>query len=377
MSSARLSERRDDEDTKGLRSSGLGSSKSAVPHDIIARVSAAFGARRVLVTGGMSFIGSHLVEALVASGADTVVADDLSSGREENLAAVRNDIRFLRGDLRDADFAKAACAGVEIVFHLAAAHGGRGYIDTHPVECLSNISLDHTVLSTAVAQGAQRIVFAGSACAYPTTMQSDDEERLLLSEEDADLDRPNIPDGEYGWYKLTGEMQLRAFHRQFGIDGIACRIFTAYGERENESHAAVALIAKAVARLDPYPIWGDGRQTRNFTYVGDTASGLLLSGALLSGFDVVNVGTSSHHTINELAELIFELSGWSPRRIERQLDRPVGVRSRAADVSKCRRLLDWSPRFSLEEGVRRTLDWYAARATPEQLRGLESLLMTR
>jgi UDP-glucuronate decarboxylase len=92
---------------------------------------------------------------------------------------------------------------------------------------------------------------------------------------------------------------------------------------------------------------------------------------------VVNVGTSSHHTINELAELIFELSGWSPRRIERQLDRPVGVRSRAADVSKCRRLLDWSPRFSLEEGVRRTLDWYAARATPEQLRGLESLLMTR
>jgi nucleoside-diphosphate-sugar epimerase len=376
MSSARLSERRDDEDTQGLRSSGLSSSTSAVPDDIIARVSAAYGARRVLVTGGMSFIGSHLVEALVASGARTVVADDLSSGREENLAAVRNDIRFLHGDLRDADFAKAACAGVETVFHLAAAHGGRGYIDTHPVECLGNIALDHTVLSTAVAQGAQRIVFAGSACAYPTTMQGD-EDRILLSEQDADLDRPNIPDGEYGWYKLTGEMQLRAFHRQFGIDAIACRIFTAYGERENESHAAVALIAKAVARLDPYPIWGDGRQTRNFTYVGDTASGLLLSGAVLSGFDVVNVGTSSHHTIDELAELIFELSDWSPRRIERQLDRPVGVRSRAADVGKCQRLLDWSPRYSLEEGVRRTLDWYAARATPERLRGLESLLMTR
>ena len=147
-------------------------------------------------------------------------------------------------------------------------------------------------------------------------------------------------------------------------------------ERENESHAAVALIAKAVARLDPYPIWGDGRQTRNFTYVGDTASGLLLSGAVLSGFDVVNVGTSSHHTIDELAELIFELSDWSPGRIERQLDRPVGVRSRAADVGKCQRLLNWSPGV-LGGGRETHARRYAARATPERLRGLESLLMTR
>ena len=107
-----------------------------------------------------------------------------------------------------------------MIFHLAAAHGGRGYIDTHPVECLSNIALDYTVFKAAVAAGAERVVYAGSACVYPTTLQSSAEERLLLREEDADLDRPNIPDGEYGWYKLTGEMQLRAFHRQCGIDAI-------------------------------------------------------------------------------------------------------------------------------------------------------------
>ena len=129
--------------------------------------------------------------------------------------------------------------------------------------------------------------------------------------------------------------------------------------------------------MDPYPIWGDGRQTRNFTYVGDTASGLLLSGALLTGFEQINLGSPTHHTIDELIGLIFDLCGWHPLGIDRQLDRPVGVRSRAADVSKCQRLLDWSPRFSLEEGMGRTVEWYAQNATPAQLGSLESLLMAR
>jgi UDP-glucose 4-epimerase len=350
-----------------------------VKRGIVERVAAAYAGRPVLVTGGASFIGSHLVETLVGIGASVTVADDLSSGREENLLAVRDRIRFLQGDLRDEDFAREATRGSKVLFHLAAAHGGRGYIDTHPVECLNNMSLDHTVYAAAVPAGVERVVFASSACVYPTTLQADDEERFLLREDDAGFDEPGqaFADGEYGWYKLMGELQLHAFHEQYGIDGIACRIFTAYGERENESHAVIALIAKAVARLDPYPVWGDGRQTRNFTYVGDTVAGLLLGGALLDGFEVINVGTPHHLTVNQLLELIFELEEWRPAEIDRQLDRPVGVRSRAADVTKAEKLLEWSPEYSVSEGVARTLEWYRGVATPERLAGLDELLMTR
>ena len=319
-----------------------------------------YAGRRVLVTGGASFIGSHVVELLVAAGAIVRVTDDLSSGRLGHLDAVRSEIAFDRGDLRDPDFARHAIDGARTVFHLAAAHGGRGYIDTHPVECLNNIALDHTVFSAAALAGVEKVVFASSACIYPTQLQASDRDRQLLRESDAGFDEGETsPDGEYGWAKLTGELQLRAFHRQHGMSGIACRIFTSYGERENETHAVIALIAKAVARLDPYPIWGNGLQTRNFTYVHDTAMGLALAGAHLEGFATVNVGSPRHHTILELVEEIFDRTGWRPQRIAYELDRPVGVRSRAADVARSEALLGWSPIVSLKDGLERTIRWYA------------------
>jgi len=346
---------------------------------VAARLRAFYEGRRVLVAGGASFIGSHLAELLADAGARLTVADDLSSGSLEHLAAVRSAIEFREGDLRDASFARDACAGQELVVHLAAAHGGRGYIDTHPVECVGNMTLDHAVFSAAAAGGARKVVFASSACVYPTTLQRDEADRTLLRETDADFEhRGNaFPDGEYGWAKLMGELQLRAFFKQHGMSGIACRIFTAYGERENESHAVIALIAKALARLDPYPVWGNGLQTRNFTYVRDTATGLALAGACLDGFAAVNVGTDVHHTILELLEEIFVQVGWRPRTIEKQLDRPVGVKSRAADTTTCRDLLGWAPGTGLAEGVRRTVAWYAARFDARRAANLEQLLMER
>ncbi len=338
-----------------------------------------FAQRRVLVTGGASFIGSHLVELLIAAGARVRVADDLSSGERENLDGVAEEIEFLQVDLRDQACAAKACKDQELVFHLAAAHGGRGYIESHPVECMNNLVLDHEVFSAASRAGAQRIVYASSACAYPTQLQALETSRMRLAESDANFDVPGraFADGEYGWAKLMGELQLRAFHKQFGVDGVACRIFTAYGERENETHAVVALIAKALARLEPFPVWGTGEQTRNFTYVHDTVTGLALAGLRLSGFDVVNVGSSHHHTINELMEVIFEELGWHPTLIDRQLDKPTGVKSRASDNTKCLSQFDWEPGVSLREGVARTVHWYRARATPERLAALHRTLLER
>ena len=344
------------------RLSAAGHDRSAKPR--LAALRDYYAGRPVLVTGGASFIGSHLVELLVAAGAIVRVADDLSSGRLDHLDAVRTNIAFDRGDLRDPAFARDSVAGSTVVFHLAAAHGGRGYIDTHPVECLNNISLDHSVFSAAAQAGVKKVVYASSACVYPTQLQASDHDRQLLRETDAGFEEGETsPDGEYGWAKLTGELQLRAFHRQHGMSGVACRIFTSYGERENETHAVIALIAKAVARLDPFPIWGNGLQTRNFTYVHDTVMGLALAGAYLDGFTTLNVGSPRHHTILELVEEIFEDVGWRPERIAYELDRPVGVRSRAADVTRCEAQLGWSPIVGLTDGVTRTLRWYAKGAT--------------
>jgi UDP-glucose 4-epimerase len=238
--------------------------------------------------------------------------------------------------------------------------------------------LDHVVFGAAATAGVSRVVHASSACVYPVQLQSSDSERLLLREHDAGFDEPGkaFADGEYGWAKLMGELQLRAFHKQYGVDAVAARIFTAYGERENESHAVVALIAKATARLDPYPVWGDGRQTRNFTYVGDTVLGLALAGRL-SGFEVLNVGSAEHHTILELMGVIFERLGWSPGELDLQLHMPVGVRSRASDNARIIELTGWEPRTPLAEGVGRTLDWYVATTPPDRLKDLDSRLMTR
>jgi nucleoside-diphosphate-sugar epimerase len=344
-----------------------------------ARLRAAYAGRNILITGGASFLGSHLCELLVEAGARVTVADDLSSGRLENLDSVRGQIQFRPGDLREPAFTREVVNGQAIVFHLAADHGGRGYIETHPVECTGNAVLDHIVFAAAGAAGVKKIVFASSACVYPTNLQASESDRRLLRESDASYDEPGtaFADGEYGWAKFYGELQLRAVHRQYGTDGVACRIFTTYGERENETHAVIALIAKAALRLDPYPIWGNGLQTRNFTYVGDTVTGLALAGARLGGFACINVGTSEHHTIVDLLEEIFHVAHWRPKSIDRQLDKPIGVKSRASDLTRCREWLGWEPQYSLREGVERTMRWYLESCAARNGRDLNDALMER
>src|SRR5215211_5879909 len=161
--------------------------------------------RSVLVTGGASFIGSHLVEHLVRLGAAVRVADDLSSGRLENLGAVQDSVDIMVGDCRQRDFSDRACDEMDVVFHLAAAHGGRGYIDTHPVECSLNMVLDGVVFSSAHRAGVDRICFTSSACIYPVRLQEKPKSGNLvyLAEEMADPLSPEgcASDGEYGWAK--------------------------------------------------------------------------------------------------------------------------------------------------------------------------------
>lgn len=321
----------------------------------------------VLVTGGASFIGSHLVESLVNREANVRVADDFSSGSEGNLAAVHDQISILRGDLKRREFADEATRDIDTVFHLAADHGGRGYIAEYPANCATNMALDTTVYETAVKNGVSQITFASSACVYPTDIQQN---QTRLREEMVDFDERGCAyaDEMYGWAKLMGERSLQAFEEQYDIDASIVRIFSAYGPRENETHAVMALIAKAYTEQDPFRIWGDGNQSRNFTYVSDIVKTLRLAAEQVTDATAVNAGIGRYVTVNETVETIFDVLGWEPDEIDRDTNKPVGVRHRAADTKRAEEQLGWEPEFSFEEGIKRTVDWYREEHDPEAVR---------
>jgi nucleoside-diphosphate-sugar epimerase len=344
-------------------------------------ISNAYRDRTVLVTGGASFIGSHLVDRLLDAGAEVYVIDDFSSGRRENVESLPDE-RVLEINLANRELTLERFPECEYVFHLAAVHGGRGFIDTFPDQLLVNLAIDNNVYTAAAKAGCRHVIHASSACVYPTTLQADASSRHLLAELEAGFLVPGqaFADGAYGWTKLMGEYQAWQFALQSRFRASSARIFTAYGERENESHAAIALIAKALLQVDPYPIWGDGMQTRNFTYVADTVKGLLLLGTRdeEEPFRAVNVGSSEHHTVNAFIETVFDQLAWTPNNLELQTWRPVGVASRASDNTLIRSLFDWEPETPLGTGVAATLTWYADRADrPSTAEELETLLLAR
>ena len=334
-----------------------------------AGVLAAFEGLTCVVTGGASFIGSTLVDRLATSCREVVVIDDFSSGTHATLAQHEGSgvVRVVEGDLTDRAVAHSAIGRCDVLFHLAAVHGGRGFIERFPAAMLANLSIDQNVLQACVAAGVPRVVHASSACVYPVGLQEFEGDRGLLREDQAGFDTPagSFPDGTYGWVKLMGEYQFKVAADAGLITARSARIFTAYGARENESHAAIALIAKALLHVDPYPIWGSGDQTRNFTYVDDTVYGLLHLGAdsRPCAYDAVNVGASTHHTITAFADMVFDIIGWHPGTIDRQMDRPVGVANRASDNAKIRAAFGWEPSIGLRDGIHRTLCWYEALPT--------------
>jgi len=348
---------------------------------VMDRIEESYRDRTVLVTGGASFIGSHLVDRLLEVGAEIHIIDDFSSGRRENVPTLPEE-RIVEIDLANRELTLERFPECEYVFHLAAVHGGRGFIDTFPDQVLVNLAIDNNVYTAAAAAGSRHVIHASSACVYPTTLQADASSRHLLAESEAGFLIPGqaFADGAYGWAKLMGEYQAWQFALQSRFLASSARIFTAYGERENESHAAIALIAKALLHVDPYPIWGDGMQTRNFTYVADTVRGLLLLGTRdeEEPFRAVNIGSSQHHTVKEFIETVFGQIDWTPKDLELQTWRPVGVASRASDNTLIHSLFDWEPDTPLPMGVERTLAWYTDRADrPSTAEELETLLLAR
>ncbi len=331
----------------------------------------------VLVTGGASFIGSHLVDALVNRGARVAVADDLSSGHLENLQAHLDArrIEFLRGDLRSPGFAARVVDGKSVVFHLAADHGGRGYVDLHQAACSTNLVLDGVVIRTCFEKGVEKLVYASSGCVYPNHLQSDPEEVLFLTEDM--VGPPYDSDNLYGWAKLMGEMTLKSYHEEHGMRSASCRYFTVYGPRGVENHAVIAMIARAFVGQDPFVIWGTGQQVRNWTYVEDIVRGTILAAEKIDDATPVNLGTMERIKVIDAAEEVLRYAG-RQARITALPEMPTGPYNRVADNARARRMLGWEPTVNFFGGLHRTIDWYFATKAPDRVRvTLERMLTER
>jgi nucleoside-diphosphate-sugar epimerase len=333
--------------------------------------------KKVLVTGGASFIGSHLVDALIERGARVHVVDDLTSGRLENIEShLKNGrITFMEADLREPGVARAAMKGIEVVFHLAADHGGRGYVDLHQAGPASNLFLDGLVFWEAVKAHVEKVVYASSGCVYPNYMQTDSQKEIYLVEDD--VKPPHDADNMYGWAKLMAELSLQAYHREHKLGAASLRYFTVYGPRGVENHAVIAMIARAFIGQNPFDVWGNGMQIRNWTYVDDIVSGTILAAEKINDGTAVNLGTMERVRVIDAARMVLEFSGHKAE-IRLRPDMPTGPVNRVADNKLAKKLLGWEPKMAFRDGLRKTMDWYAATHQQEKVRGvLEKMLTAR
>ena len=310
---------------------------------------------RYLITGGAGFIGSHLVEHLVAAGDDVTVLDDLSSGRRANLAAVRGQIRFIRGSVTDLNTCRRAVERVDCVLHHAAVTSVQRSVDEPVVTHQVNATGTLNVLLAARDKGVRRVVYAGSTSAYgnPATLPNSEEH----------VTRPLSP---YAASKLAGEDYCVACQATYGLETVVLRYFNIFGPRQdpNSQYAAVVprFITTALAG-EPPTIFGDGKQTRDFVFIANVVHANLLAArapaADVSG-QVFNIGSGKGVSVNQLWEHIRRLAG-VPLTPQYTQGRAGEVRDSVAELARAGRLLGYAPIVDFEEGLRQTIAFYRAR----------------
>ncbi len=201
----------------------------------------------------------------------------------------------------------------------------------------------------------EKVVFASSGCVYPNAIQTDPDVELYLTEDM--VGPPYDADNLYGWAKLMAEQTLRAYSREHGMKTASCRYFTVYGPRGVENHAVIAMIAKAFIGQDPFEVWGDGRQVRNWTYIDDIARGTILVAERIDDGTAVNLGTMERVRVMDAVRMVLEYTEHDAQ-IKLLPNMPTGPVNRVADNRLARELLGWEPNVCFAEGLRRTIDWY-------------------
>jgi nucleoside-diphosphate-sugar epimerase len=316
-----------------------------------------------LVTGGAGFIGSHLAEALLKRGRRVRVVDNLSTGSRQNvehLKTLDGDLDLIEADLNDADAARRACAGIEIAFHLAALPSVARSVEFPITSNAANVTGTVELLCAARAAGVRRIVYAASSSAYGDRLSAggSSRERVLVKRETM----PPRPLSPYAVSKLAGEYYTQVFHDVYGVETVCLRYFNIFGPRQNPFSAYGAAIPKfitAVLRGERPIVFGDGRQSRDFTYVDNAVSANLLAASApkkqVSG-EVFNVACGRNATLLDVIARVNRLLGTTiaPKFAP---PRPGDVRHSKADISKAKRLLGYRVSVPLAEGLERTVAW--------------------
>ena len=311
----------------------------------------------VLVTGGAGFIGSELVRQLAASGARVSVVDNLTNGRRENLATLPASLVQLHvADIRDQSALRHLLASVDLVFHLACLgvrHSIHSPLENHEVNTRGTLEL----LLAARAAGVRRFVHVSSSEVYGNAL------RTPMAE-----DHPTFPMTVYGASKLAGEGYARAFHRTYGQPTVIVRPFNTYGPRCHHEGDSGEVIPKFLLRClagRPMVVFGDGRQTRDFTFVSDTARGIIAAGLCDAAIGrTVNLGSGRETSLNELTAEITRLAHRPGAPVEYDSPRPGDVARLCADTQQARDLLGFRPQVDLHAGLAHLLAWYQSLGQP-------------
>ena len=313
--------------------------------------------KRVLVTGGTGFIGSHLTEQLVTSGARVTVIGRETEARVRFLDLKHSVVAYRRVDLMGPSRKlKQLFSGKDMIFHLAARVAGIGYNSTHPATMLyDNLALTLTALEAARIGGVKRFQYVSSACVYPRHCT------IPTPETEGFSGDPEPTNFGYGWAKRMGEVLARTYGDEHGLEVSIVRPYNGYGPRDNfdpeTSHVIPALIKRVVGGEDPVVVWGDGSSTRSFLYVEDFARGLLEACEKYPVADPVNIGSDEEISIKDLVKLIIEISG-SKAGIRFDRSKPNGQPRRNCDTRKAREKIGFVAKVSLREGLKRTIEWY-------------------
>ena len=305
---------------------------------------------RYLVTGGAGFIGSNIVDELVRRGHDVAVLDDLSSGKETNLAAVRNEIELHKASITDLEPLHRACKGVDYVVHLAARTSvPRSVLD--PIET-NRVNIDGTLNVLVAARDAKvrRVVYAASSSAYGETP--------TLPKVESMQPEPISP---YGVTKYVGELYAKVFGRVYGIENASVRYFNVFGPRQDPTSQYSGVLSRfmlAVIEGNQPVVYGDGEQSRDFTFVENVVDETLRACEVpAASGKVFNGGTGSRITLNQVLKLLGEIAG---KKIQAKYDPPRtgDIRDSQADISLARTILGYKPLVDFEQGLKRTWEWY-------------------
>lgn len=312
--------------------------------------------KKVLVTGGAGFIGSHVVENLVNRGAQVRVIDNLQNGEKENLIAVKDVIEFVSGDCCNEKDALRACNGQDVVFNIAARVGGIEYNRTHQATMMhDNLLLETVVIEAARQAHVERFLTVSSACVYPRNCS------IPTPETEGLMDEPELTNGGYGWAKRMGEYFGKYYQEEFGMKVGIVRPYNCYGPRDHfapdTSHVIPALIKRVFDKENPVIVWGSGRQTRAFLYVTDMAEGMIQSIEKYPTSDPINLGTDEEVSIKDLIQKIIKYSGIQTE-IKFDITKPDGSPRRNSENTKMLEKVGFIPKIFLNEGLKKTINWY-------------------